>query len=105
FPPGCVAENLSFQRAASAPPFITIRRLTISSNLAGLLRHHVSLFRAEGTHVIAAPNGFGRNQARKPPTIDSFVAHDPVHEVSEKNAQPPLRFTFHRFSLQNLNGQ
>ncbi|PYV79728.1 MAG: hypothetical protein DMG93_20290 [Acidobacteria bacterium] len=105
FPPGCVAENVSFQRDASAPPFITIRRLTISSNLAGLLRHRVGLFRAEGTHVIAAPNEFGRNQVRKQTTIDNFVANDAVLEVSEKNAQPPLRFIFHRFSLQNLNGQ
>src|SRR5579859_2716092 len=29
FPPGCVAEGVTFQRNSSGPPLITIRRLTI----------------------------------------------------------------------------
>ena len=105
FPPGCIAENVSFRRDGSEQPFITIRRLTISSNFAALLRHHVSIFRAQGMHVIAAPNDFRRNQSRKKTTIDNFVADDAVLEIAKKNSQPSLRFTFHKFSFRNLNGQ
>jgi hypothetical protein len=105
FPPGCVAENVVFQRDGDGAPLAEIRRLTITSGLSGLLRHHVGLFRAEGLHVTAATKGLGRNQLRKQTTIDKFVADDAVLEIPRKSPNPSLRFVFHSFSLSNLNGR
>ena len=102
FPPGCVAEDVVFQRADGAP-LAEIRRLTITSGLGGLLRHHVSLFQAEGMHVTVATKNLGQNQLRKQSTIDRFVADDAVLEIPRKNSQA-LRFVFHSFALNNLNG-
>ncbi|HEX3104611.1 MAG TPA: hypothetical protein VHQ22_09195, partial [Terriglobales bacterium] len=51
FPPGCIMENVVFQHGNSGPPLISIRRLTISSNIVGLMHHHISLLLAEGIHV------------------------------------------------------
>jgi hypothetical protein len=107
FPPGCVAENVIFQREdgqGNAAPLAEIRRLTITSGLSGLLRHHVSLFRAEGMHVTVATRGLRQNQLRKQSTIDKFVADDAILEIPRKSTQLSLRFVFHSFSLSNLNG-
>lgn len=104
FPPGCIAENVAFQRDDDSAPLAEIRRLTITSGLGGLFRHHVSLFRAEGMHVTVAAKGLQQNQLRKQTTIDNFVADDAVLEILGKGSQPSLRFVFHNFWLNNLNG-
>jgi len=104
FPPGCVAENVVFQRDDDGAPLAQIRRLTITSGLGALLRHHVSLFRAEGMHVTVATKSLGQNQLRKQTTIDKFVADDAELEIPRKDSLA-LRFVFHSFSLNNLNGQ
>jgi len=103
FPPGCVAENVVFQRSSDPAPIAQIRRLTITSGLGGLLRHHISLFKAEGLHVTTPAKGLGQNQVRKQTTIDKFVADDAVLEIPRKDS-PALKFVFHSFSLNNLNG-
>jgi len=104
FPPGCIAENVVFQRDEDGAPLAEIRRLTITSGPGGLLRHHVSLFRAEGMHVTVATKGLGQNQLRKQTTIDKFVADDAVLEIPRKGLQPSLRLVFHSFRLNDLNG-
>ena len=91
-----------FQRDDDA--LAQIRRLTITSGLGALLRHHVSLFRAEGMHVTVATKSLGQNQLRKQTTIDKFVADDAELEIPRKDSLA-LRFVFHSFSLNNLNGQ
>jgi len=104
FPPGCVAENIVFQRDDDSARLAEIKRLTITTGLGGLLRHHVSLFRAEGMHITVAAKGLRQNQLRKQTTIDKFVADDSVLEIARKGSRPSLRFVFHSFSLNNLNG-
>jgi hypothetical protein len=103
FPPGCIAENVVFQRGNSGPSLISIRRLTIKSNLAGLLRHHISLLHAEGMHVSLGHSDFSADISSSQQTIiDTLVADDAVLDVRRKTQ--PLRFVFHKFRLQNLGG-
>jgi AsmA-like C-terminal region len=101
FPPGCVMENVVFQRGNSGASLISIRRLTITSNIVGLIHHHISLLRAEGIHVTIGRSDFSANKSSGSKTIiDKFVADDAVLDVRRK-AQP-VRFVFHKLQLQNL---
>jgi len=101
FPPGCVAENVIFDRGSAS--IIQIRRLTITSGLSGLLRHHVSMFRAEGARINFEAGALKENKLRNKIVIDNFVADDAVLEIA-KRSQPPLRFVFHNFAMKNLSG-
>ena len=103
FPPGCIIENVVFQRGNSGPSLISIRRLTISSNIVGLMGHHISLLHAEGMHVTLGRSDFSANKSSGQQTvIDTLVADDAVLDVRRK-AQP-MRFVFHKFQLRNLGG-
>ena len=103
FPPGCVVENVVFQRDSSSRPLITIRRLTITSNMVGLLRHHISLLHAEGMHVTLGRSDFPADiSSTQQTTVDTVVADDAVLDIQRK-AQP-MRFVFHKFQVQNLGG-
>ena len=105
FPPGCVAENVIFQRNNNGPPLISIQRLTIKSNLGGILGARVSLVRAEGMHVILSRADFSGNRASdKQTTVSKLVADDAVLEVQRKGSAQPLRFVFHKFAMENLGG-
>lgn len=105
FPPGCVAEDVVFQREGSDHPLITVRRLTIRSYLGGMVHGHVSLIRAEGMHVILSGSAFrsGNPQGHQR-TIDRLVADDAVLELPRKSAEGSMRFVFHRFMMKNLSG-
>jgi Tfp pilus assembly protein PilE len=105
FPPGCVADDVVFQRQDSDHPLITMRRLTIRSYLGGLLYSHVSLIRAEGMHVILTGSDF----AKKDPggqqhVIDRLVADDAVLEIPHKSGKAFMQFVFHKFMMKNLGG-
>ena len=103
FPPGCTMENVVFQRSGNGPALISIRRLTISSNVAGLLRHHISLLHAEGMQASLGHSDFSADISSSQQTvIDTLIADNAVLEVRRK-AQP-LRFVFHKFQMQNLGG-
>ncbi|MGH9514088.1 MAG: hypothetical protein ACRD3P_00220 [Terriglobales bacterium] len=103
FPPGCIMENVVFQRSDSGASLISIRRLTITSNLAGLLEHHISLLRAEGMHVTLGRADFSADISSSEKTIvDTLVADDALLDVQQK-AQP-MKFVFHKFQVQNLGG-
>ena len=103
FPPGCIMENVVFQRGNSAPSLISIRRLTITSNMVGLLERHISLLHAEGMHVTLGHSDFSANISSSQSTIiDKLVADDAVLDVQRK-AQL-LKFVFHKFQIQNLGG-
>jgi len=105
FPPGCVAENVIFQRDTSGPPLISIKKLVIRSNLRGILGGHVSVVRAEGMHVILSRDDFSGNRSSdKQTTVGKLVADDAVLEVHRKGGTQPLRFVFHKFRLENLGG-
>lgn len=103
FPPGCTMENVVFQRRSGRPPLASIRRLTITSNLFGLLKRHISLMQAEGMHVELGRADFSADiSSSQQAVVESFVADDAVLDVRRKTQ--PLRFTFHKFQLQNLGG-
>ena len=105
FPPGCIAENVSFQRNGSGPPLISIRRLTIRSSLWRLLGHRIGFLRAEGMHVTLGRSDFSRNKGSdQQTTVDKFVADDAVLEIPQHGRNHPLRFVFHKFQLDNLGG-
>jgi hypothetical protein len=105
FPPGCVAENVIFQRENSAEPLITIRRLTIRSYFGGMLHNHVSLVRAEGMHVTFARSDFAQNNSNgQQSTVDRLVADDAVLEIRRRDPGHNLRFVFHQFTMKNLGG-
>lgn len=61
FPPGCVAEGISFlhRKHKNKPPLITIQRLIIEGSYARLftVQRHMSLVRVEGMHVTVPPKG------------------------------------------------
>lgn len=103
FPPGCLAEGVVFQETGSSMPLITVQRLSIRSNLFGLLHHHVSLIRAEGAH--ANWQHVGSNDSRsKLAVVDRLVADDAVLEIPRKTLEEPLRFVFHKLEVANLHG-
>src|SRR5579864_5216436 len=105
FPPGCVAENVVFQRDNSTEPLITIRRLTIRSYFGGMLHNHVSLVRAEGMQVTLAGSDFAQNNSNgQQSTVDHLVADDAVLEIRRVDSQGNLRFVFHKFTMKNLGG-
>jgi hypothetical protein len=111
FPPGCVLDQVSFQRSGSPEPLATVRRLTITSSLGGMLRHRVSLMRAEGMQISLTRSDFSQwNSGGKadPPsdasndavTVGRLVADGAVVEVG---GTQPLRFTFDRFTAKDIN--
>src|SRR3954463_12560111 len=103
FPPGCTLENVVFQRGNAEAPLVSIRRLTISSNIVGLLHHHISLLHAEGMHVTLGRSDFSAKKSSGQQTIvDTFIADDAVLDVHRKGQ--PMRFAFHKFQLRNLGG-
>ncbi len=103
FPPGCIMENVVFQRGNSGQSLISIRRLTITSNMVGLLEHHISLLHAEGVHVTLGRSDFSADISSSQQTVvDTLIADDAVLDIQRK--KQPLRFVFHKFRVQNLGG-
>jgi AsmA-like C-terminal region len=103
FPPGCIAENVIFERKNSSTPLITIRRLVIRSYLPGMLRHHVSFMGAEGMQVRLAGSDFAKKDpGGQQTTVDRLVADDAVLELGR--GQQDRRFVFHKFTVRNLGG-
>lgn len=105
FPPGCIAENASFERTNLAEPLMTVRKLTIRAYPSAMFRNRVSLIRAEGMHVILSANSQNADRASSRAsrrTIDLLVADDAVLEIRHKDPKNDLRFVFHKFSMGDL---
>jgi hypothetical protein len=49
--PGCIAQNVIFRRSGNSTPLITIRKLTIMGSYHTLMLHHITIIRAEDTHL------------------------------------------------------
>jgi hypothetical protein len=103
FPPGCVAENVVFQQNPGTP-LMEVRRLTVETSFTGLLRHHVSLLRAEGLHGVLEFKGFRKNGSGNNAIIDKVVADDAILDIPRKSPQEKAQFVFHKFLMTNLNG-
>src|SRR5438477_104525 len=105
FPPGCVAENVVFERPGSSEPLITLHKLTVQAYPGALLHKHVSLIRADGMHVILPASGSPTNDSSgEHRIIDRLVADDAVLEIQRKTPHQNLRFVFHKFTMNYLGG-
>ncbi|HEV2115117.1 MAG TPA: AsmA-like C-terminal region-containing protein [Terriglobales bacterium] len=106
--PGGVAQQVTFQQKPGGQPLMTIRTLTIRGSFLGLLTRHVSIVRAEGTHIVlpafsAGESLGGSNQSGN--VIERLVADGTVLEVLPKNAHGhPTRFLLRQFQLHGLGG-
>ncbi|HEY6251571.1 MAG TPA: AsmA-like C-terminal region-containing protein [Candidatus Angelobacter sp.] len=105
FPPGCVAEDVTFTGYGSLPNSIpvTVHKLTIQASLRGLLSQHVSVFHAEGVHLIS-PNagyfsGWKEPLNNSPVVVDKFVATDSLLEILRGTEKLPLQFAISRLVL------
>lgn len=99
FPPGCVAEDVTFTQYGNlrnAVP-ITVRNIRIRGSFRGMLTSHVPVLYAQGVHLVAASAnalaGWGRNggESNKSKTIvDEFIITDSVLEFSSPNKPSPV---------------
>ena len=76
FPPGCIAEGLSFlqRKHQNLPPLITIRRLSIQASYAGMfsVQKRVGQVQVIGLHVLVPPkNPNGPSESVMPLTDSS----------------------------------
>jgi AsmA-like protein len=104
--PGCVAQQVTFRKAGNSQPLMTVGTLTIQGSFFGLFTKHVSIVRAQGTHIALPPFSSGEslggnNQGGT--IIDQLVADG---DVLPKNAgAQPTRFLLRRFELRGLGGE
>jgi hypothetical protein len=103
--PGCVLEHVTFQHnpKAGTSPLITIERVRIEANFAGLFSKHLKLVRAEGMHLFIPPRGsehFDTPQ-RSSVVIDDLIADGATLEVGSAG-NSSLKFAFHGFTISNV---
>jgi hypothetical protein len=109
--PGCELDQVIFQHnpAPGSPPLITIARLRIESTFAGLFTHQVRRIRAEGMRLLAPAPGSAEKfevPERSSFVIDELIADGAVLEIaSNDHAHPPLSFSFHNFSIDDVGGR
>jgi AsmA-like C-terminal region len=113
FPPGCIAEDVTFTGYGNLPNSvpITVRKLTIRGSFHGLFTSHVSALQADGVRVIAPNPGYfsAWKQQNKPGStqtqsssrriIDRFIVVNSVLEFSHGDGKPPLQFTISRLEM------
>ncbi|HKU22914.1 MAG TPA: AsmA-like C-terminal region-containing protein [Terriglobales bacterium] len=106
--PGCVAEQVTFQKAGTSQPLMTVRSLSIRGSFFGLFTGHVSIVQAEGTHIALPALGTGPSLGgtnHSGTIIDQLVADGAVLDILPKNAgAQPTRFLLRRFELRGLGG-
>ena len=114
FPPGCVAEGVTFRRNSDRdnPPIATIERLTIQGAYWQFFRtpKRVRLVRIEGLRMFvssgserignAAPPGSPKQSAL---IIDQIIADGAVVEFASSEAgTEPLKFEIHKLTLNSV---
>jgi hypothetical protein len=105
--PGCIAEGVTYRLAPNAPPFATVEKLAIQSNVIGLFASHLSRIRAEGVHVYVPVSGskekFSGLSAGST-HIDEIDIHNAVLEVPRKEAgKPAVEFGIHDLILDTIS--
>ncbi len=110
--PGCIAQNVIFRRSGNSTPLITIRKLTIMGSYSTLMLHHITMIRAEQTHVTIPPHGTSVGPEFTP--IELGVLHSEITigkifadgaEVEFLPDQPgkqPLVYHISKLALHNL---
>ena len=107
--PGCVLENVVFQHnpKSGTPPLITVQRIRIEGGFAGLFAKQVKLVRVEGMRIFIPPLESEKFETpqRSSVVVDDLVADGAVLEVASRTkGNPPLRFTFHGFTMSGIGG-
>jgi hypothetical protein len=103
FPPGCVAENVTFTHYGNLPnpTPITVRKLTIRSSFRGLLSKHVSVFHIEGARIVAqSPRFFAVGMQNSKATVDEYIFTSSVVELTRETGKP-LKFNIAELKLKN----
>ncbi len=117
FPPGCVAEGVSFlhRKHKNKPPLITIARIEVKGSYWGMVTPHkrLSSVRVYGMHVtVPPPNPNGGPNPVMPLTqsksslsviIGTVMADGAVLDFLQKNpANPPLRLVVNKLTLDGV---
>jgi len=117
FPPGCVAEGVSFlhRKRADLPPLITVQTLIIRGSYNGFLRIHkrVDEVQVKGLHVLIPPPGpSGQPPNVMPLTTSTTGASITIGEIATDGAllefmrrqpdQEPFKLYVHRLTLDNV---
>jgi hypothetical protein len=101
--PGCVAERVTYHLGSNPRPLATVDRLTIQSNLLGLLTRHISLIRVDGMHVFVPPSGSqAKFQGLNPGStgIDTIEIYESTLEVPRKEtSKTAVAFGIHQITL------
>lgn len=110
--PGCIAQNLVFRRSGNSTPLITIRKLTIMGTYHTLMFHHITMIRAEQTHLRFPPGGQGVGPESTP--IELGVVHSgitigkifadgaEVEFLSDQPGKPSTVYYISKLALHNL---
>jgi len=117
FPPGCVAEGVSFlhRKRKDLPPLITVQALIIRGSYNGLLRIHPRLDKVEvkGLHVLIPPPGpSGQSPSVMPLTTSTTGASITIGEITTDGAllefmprqpdQESFKLQVHQLTLHNV---
>ena len=117
FPPGCVAEGVSFlhRKRKDLPALITVQTLTIRGSYNGLFRIHkrVDEVQVKGLHVlIPPPKPSGQPPSVMPLTTSTAGASVTIGEITTDGAllefmprlpdREPFKLYVHRLTLDNI---
>lgn len=107
--PGCVAENVVFERDPSSPR-LTIRRLTVVGSYAGLPFRHIPRVMADGAVLEVPPGGlkelFTNPSPGQHPTstsVGEIDAPGAVIIVNLEDDTPALNFIFRKLKLSSVS--
>jgi len=117
FPPGCVAEGVSFlhRKRKDLPPLITVQTLIIRGSYNGLFRIHkrVDAIQVKGLHVLIPPPGpSGHPHSVMPLTTSTTGASVTIGEIITDGAllefmprepyQEPFKLQVHQLTLDQV---
>ena len=116
FPPGCIAECVSFlhRKRKDLPPLITISKLVVKGSYAGLIRPSKRIADVDvvGLHVTVPPSKPGSPSSVMPLTdgaskntigIDTIVSKDAVLEfIARDPAKEPFKLTIQKLVLDHV---
>src|SRR5271157_2129628 len=115
FPPGCVAEGVSFlhRKRKDLPALITVQTLIIRGSYNGLFRKRVDEVQVKGLHVLIPPPGpSGQPPNVMPLTTSTTGASITIGEITTDGAllefmprqpdQEPFKLYVHQLTLDNV---
>ena len=117
FPPGCVAEGISFLHRThkGLPPLITVRMLIVQASYAGMFSFHkrVGQVQVIGLHVLVPPKGpNGQSNGVMPLTDSSSNDSLAIGEIradgavlefmSSRHDQEPFKLEVHQLMLDHV---